>query len=93
MTYMNTCIYIVSLKTFYEKPLGKNSWREKEYNVCNLMIVNGLYFGRLLPLDLANLEDVSYQLHWHDHDIMNNMSVFPIFCLQTVSSLFYNSWG
>jgi hypothetical protein len=23
MAYLNTCIYIVSLKTFYEKSLGK----------------------------------------------------------------------
>ena len=29
MAYTYTCVYIVSLKTFYEKPLGKNSWRGK----------------------------------------------------------------
>ena len=30
MAYTDTCVYIVSLKTFYEKPSGKNSWREKK---------------------------------------------------------------
>ena len=29
MAYKDTCVYIVSLKTFYEKPLGKNSSRGK----------------------------------------------------------------
>jgi hypothetical protein len=29
MTYLNTCMYIVSLKTFYEKSLGKTHQGKK----------------------------------------------------------------
>jgi hypothetical protein len=42
MAYINTCIYIVSLKTFYEKPKGKTHEGKKSTILYDLMILNGL---------------------------------------------------
>jgi hypothetical protein len=38
----STCIYIVSLKTFYEKPKGKTHEGKKSTILYDLMIIDGL---------------------------------------------------
>ena len=86
--HMWTLVSIYCLiKNLLWETMRENSWREKEYNICNLMIVSRLYFRRLLTLNFANLEDVSYQFHWHDHAIVNNLldfhSIFFANCFLT----------
>ena len=58
MAYTYTCVYIVSLKTFYEKPLGKTHEGKKSTIYAILGLLIGYIFGILLPLNFANLENV-----------------------------------
>ena len=45
MTYKGTCVYIVSLKTFYEKPLGKTHEGKKSTTYAILQLLIGYSFG------------------------------------------------
>ena len=58
MTYTGTCVYIVSLKKLYEKPLGKTHDGKKSTIYAILGLLIGYSFGKLLPLNSANLENV-----------------------------------
>ena len=40
MAYKDTCVYIISLKTFYEKPLGKTHQGKK-----SLQIISSLFYN------------------------------------------------
>ena len=55
--YGHLCLYCL-VKNLYEKPLGKTHEGKKSTIYAILGLLIGYRFGKLLPLNFANLENV-----------------------------------